>query len=155
MRNFRSILAEPDQGYQGARAAFWFLVALNVLVTVRSLVHILTADGGANSIAGLDIDGASGDNLIGVFSTWGLSQLLLAMITWAVVVRYRFLVPLMLMMNLFDWAGRWVLTEWKPLVADDAAPGEIGNYIFTPLCAIALWFALPKNDAAETASNEE
>ena len=104
---------------------------------------MLAADGGANSIAGLDVDGAQGDNLISIFSTWGLSQLLLALATWAVVARYRLLVPLMLTLNFFDWAGRLLVVAWKPLVAEDVAPGEIGNYIFTPLCAIALWFALP------------
>jgi len=142
--NFRYILPNPDDGYRGATGAFWFLVALNILVTVRSLIHLIAPDGGANSIAGLDVDGAQGDNLISIFSTWGLSQLLMALVTWAVIIRYRFLVPFMLVMNLFDWAGRLAIAQWKPLVADDAAPGEIGNYIFTPLCLIALWFALPK-----------
>ncbi len=39
---------------------------------------------------------------------------------------------------------RWVLGELKPIVVDNSPPGEIGNYIFVPLCAIALWFSLPK-----------
>lgn len=153
MRNVRYLLPDQHDEYRGTKASFWFLAALNVLITVRSLIHMLADDGGANSIAGLDVDGAQGDNLISVFSTWGLSQLLLALATWAVIARYRLLVPLMLALNLFDWAGRLVLTEWKPLVASDAAPGEIGNYIFTPLCAIALWFALPAtNDEPSTSS---
>lgn len=75
--------------------------------------------------------------------------MLLALVTWAVLTRYRFLVPLMLLVNLFDWAGRLLIVEWKPLVADDAAPGEIGNYVFTPLCAIALWYALPRVQAGD------
>ena len=145
MRNFRAILPDQHDEYRGTKASFWFLVALNVLITIRSLIHIFAGDGGANSIAGLDVDGEQGGNLISIFSTWGLSQLLLALATWAVVARYRLLVPLMLTLNLFDWAGRLLIGEWKPLVAADAPPGAIGNYIFAPLCAIALWFALPKS----------
>ena len=34
----------------------------------------------------------------------------------------------------------------KPVVAADPPPGEIGSYIFLPLVAIALWFALPRRE---------
>ncbi|MCP4834082.1 MAG: hypothetical protein GY895_04895, partial [Phycisphaera sp.] len=40
MRNVRYLLAQPEQGYQGAAASFWVLVAMTVLATGRSLVHI-------------------------------------------------------------------------------------------------------------------
>ena len=153
MRNVRSILPDQHDEYRGTKASFWFLVALNVLITVRSLIHLLAGDGGANSIAGLNVDGGQGANLISIFSTWGLSQLLLALATWAVVARYRLLVPLMLALNLVDWAGRLLIVEWKPLVVDDVAPGAIGNYIFTPLCAIALWFALAPDDDGHSLSS--
>ena len=105
MRNFRAILPEQHDEYRGTKASFWFLVALNVIITVRSLIHMLAGDGGANSIAGLDVDGEQGGNLISIFSTWGLSQLLLALTTWAVVARYRLLVRLMLALNFFDWGA--------------------------------------------------
>ena len=117
MRNFRAILPDQREEYRGTKASFWFLVALNVLVTVRSLIHMLAADGGANSIAGLNVDGAQGDNLISIFSTWGLSQLLLALATWAVVARYRPFVPMMLALNLVEQgrSKRCVATIKPPL----------------------------------------
>ena len=33
MRDFRYLLATPDQGYRGSKGSFWFLVAMSVLVT--------------------------------------------------------------------------------------------------------------------------
>jgi len=41
--------------------------------TVRSLVHIIKKDGGANSIAGIDISVAGGSNIVCIFAQWGAS----------------------------------------------------------------------------------
>ena len=143
--DFRFLLARPDDGYQGTKGSFWFLIALSVLVTVRSLIHMFAPDGGANSIAGITVEGAAGDNLIHLFAQWGLEQLILAIVAWVVIFRYRFLVPFALLLQLFDWFMRGVMAEIKPLVVDSMPPGGIGNIIFVPLVAIALWFSLPKS----------
>ena len=144
MRDFRYLLATPEQGYRGTKGSFWFLIAMSVLVTVRSLIHMFAADGGANSIAGITVEGDAGDNLVHLFAQWGLEQLILAIVAWVVIVRYRFLVPFVLLLQLFDWLMRGVIGEIKPLVVESMPPGGIGNIIFVPMVAIALWFSLPK-----------
>ncbi len=151
MRDFRYLLATPEQGYRGSKGSFWFLVAISVLVTVRSLIHMFAPDGGANSIAGITVEGDAGDNLVHLFAQWGLEQLILAIVAWVVIIRYRFLVPFVLLLQLFDWFMRGVMGELKPLVVDSMPPGGIGNIIFVPLVAIALWFSLPKADDRATA----
>jgi hypothetical protein len=148
VRDFRFLLPPPSAEYRGSRFSLWFLVFITVLSTARSLVHILAADGGANSIAGIDIDVEGGDNLVALFAQWGWEQLLLALVAWVIIAKYRFLVPLALLLQVLDWGGRWVVGEFKPLVVDAPPPGAIGNLIFLPLSAIALWFALPKKTAA-------
>ena len=144
MRDLRYLLAQPEQGYRGTKGSFWFLVAMSVLVTVRSLIHIFAADGGANSIAGITVESDAGDNLVHLFAQWGLEQLILAIVAWVVIVRYSFLVPFVLLLQLFDWLMRGFIGEIKPLVIDSMPPGGIGNIVFVPLVAIALWFSLPK-----------
>ena len=52
---------------------------------------LFAPDGGANSIAGIEIAGDAGDNLVHLFAQWGLEQLILAIIAWIVMARYRFL----------------------------------------------------------------
>ena len=143
MRDFRYLLARPEQGYRGTKGSLWFTVAFTVLVTVRSLIHIFAPDGGANSIAGFALEGDAGDNLVHLFAQWGLEQLVLAIVAWIVLARYRFLIPLVLALQLFDWIMRGVLGEIKPIVVDGTPPGAVGNIIFVPLIAIALWFSLP------------
>ena len=98
----------------------------------------------AGSIAGLDTSGEGGENLISMFAQWGLEQLLLSFVAWVVIIKYRFLVPFVLLVQFLDWSGRALLGLIKPLVVENPPPGKIGNYIFVPLTAIALWFSLPK-----------
>ena len=150
MRDFRYLLATPEQGYRGTKGSFWFTVAFTVLVTVRSLIHMFAPDGGANSIAGFEIEGDAGDNLVHLFAQWGLEQLILAIVAWIVLARYRFLIPLVLALQLFDWIMRGVLGEIKPIVVDGTPPGAIGNIIFVPLVAIALWFSLPNRTSGSS-----
>ena len=149
MRDLGRLLPDPnhDNGYRGTRASLWFLVALTVLTTARSLVHVLAPDGGAGSIAGLSVDGPDGMNLVHLFGQWGLEQLLLSLVAWVVLWRYRFLVPAVLLLQLLDWSGRNLVGELKPLVVADPPPGAIGNLVFVPLCAVALWFSLPRRGA--------
>lgn len=59
-QNVNKILANilpktVDNNYQGNTVALWFFVFLAIVSTVRSLIHFLAPDGGAGSIAGLDL----------------------------------------------------------------------------------------------------
>ena len=144
IRDVRYLLAQPEQGYRGTAASFWVLVAMTVLATGRSLVHIFASDGGANSIAGVEVSGVAGDNLVHLFAQWGLEQLLLATVAWVVITRYRFLVPAALLLQLADWGLRSFIGEFKPLIADGTPPGAVATFIFVPILAVALWFSLPK-----------
>jgi hypothetical protein len=83
---------------------------------------------------------------VAVFAQWGWTQLLLALVGWVVVVRYRFFVPAVLLLQLLDWGGRTLVGLLKPFVVDAPPPGAYGNLVFVPLVAIAPWFSLPRRD---------
>ena len=144
MRDFSALFPVGQAEYRGTAISFWFTVILTVITTARSLVHMFLPDGGASVIAGLDTSVPGGDNLIAIFSQWGLEQLLLSFVAWVIIWRYRYLVPFALLLQFLDWGGRIGIGLMKPLVVANPPPGEISSYIFFPLVAIALWFALPK-----------
>jgi len=146
MPDLRYLVARPEWGYRGRRASLWFLIALTALATARSLIHVLAPDGGAGSIAGIDISVAGGQNIVAIFAQWGWTQLLLALVGWVVLARYRFLVPAILLLQLLDWGGRTLVGMLKPFLVDAPPPGAYGNLIIVPLVAIALWFSLPGRD---------
>jgi hypothetical protein len=65
----------------------WFAAAYLVVILVRSLIHMFSADGGAHSIATIDTSVAGGSNIIAIFGQWGAIQLLLAMLLWTLLLR--------------------------------------------------------------------
>ena len=106
----------------------WFFVGMAVLTTGRSLAHMFLSDGGAEVIAGLPLSrDAISDIFIGIFGQWRLEQLLLASVAWVVILRYRFLVPFALLLQLLDLVGRFGMAQWKPVWPLDTPPGEIGS----------------------------
>ena len=139
--NFNQLMSA---GYKGTRFSLVFLVVLTTITTLRSLAHILLPDGGANSIAGLDVSVAGGENLIAMFAQWGFTQLLLSVMMWGVIVFARNLVPFALLVQTLDWGGRILIGQMKPIEVASPPPGEIGSYILWPICLIAFWFSLPR-----------
>jgi hypothetical protein len=121
-----------------------FLIVLTTVTTLRSLAHIFLPDGGANSIAGLNVSVEGGNNLIAMFAQWGYTQLLLSVMMWGVIFFARNLLPFALLVQTLDWGGRILIGLMKPVEVASPPPGEIGSYILWPLCLIALWFSLPK-----------
>jgi hypothetical protein len=130
--------------YRGSRLSFLFLVILTAVATGRSLAHIFLPDGGAGSIAGMDVEVEGGNNIIAMFGQWGFSQLLLAGLMWVIIFKHRHLVPLALLFQALDWGGRILVGLIKPVEIASAPPGEMGSYILFPLCVIALWFSMPR-----------
>lgn len=145
----RTLTLKTSAGYRGSRFSLVFLIVLTIVTTLRSLAHIFLPDGGANSIAGLDVSVAGGGNLIALFAQWGYTQLLLSVMMWGVIVFARYLVPFALIVQTLDWGGRILIGLMKPVEVASPPPGEIGSYILWPLCLIAVWFAFPKNVAGE------
>ena len=143
----RTLSLKMSAGYQGTKFSLVFLIALTSVTTLRSLAHIFLPDGGANSIAGLDVSVAGGSNLIALFAQWGYTQLLLSVMMWGVIVFARYLVPFALLVQTLDWGGRILVGLMKSVQVASPPPGEIGSYILWPICLIAVWFALPKKIA--------
>jgi len=136
---------EPSAGAwrrRASRVAFGFLVLCAVQGTVCALIHMLAPDGGAQSIAGLDVDVEGGRNLIAIFGQWGAVQLLLALIYWAVILRHRQLVTLMLWVIALDQLLRWFEGQIKPLVVSAPPPGAWATWIMGPLSVLALALAI-------------
>ena len=130
--------------YRGSRLSFLFLIILTAVATGRSLAHIFLPDGGAGSIAGMDVEVEGGNNIIAMFGQWGFSQLLRAGLMWVIIFKQRHLVPLALLFQTLDWGGRILVGLIKPVEIASTPPGEIGSYILFPLCVIALWFSMPR-----------
>ena len=134
---------QVDNDYRGHPFALWVFVPLTAITIVRSLIHILRADGGAQSIATIPLDTyppAAAGAVITIFAIWGVSQLLVGLFYLLVLVRYRALIPLMYVSVFLEYLGRMLVGTWKPLTTLATPPGSSinGVMIFLSLAMLLL-----------------
>lgn len=130
------------QGNQIAKYTFYLIIAFTL---VRSLIHIFSSDGGAQSIATIPLDTYGEDSaraVIFVFALWGLSQLLMGILYLVVALRYRSLIPLTYILIVFEYIGRMLIGFLKPLVLSGTAPGGIGNYVLVPFALLMFFLSI-------------
>jgi hypothetical protein len=126
----------------GPALAWWIAVLYLCLITVRSLIHMLAPDGGAQSIATIELSVAGGANIIAIFGQWGAIQLLLAVLLWVLLLRYRGLVPLVLLVFILEPPLRALAGHLKPVVTEGVAPGEALNWVMVPILVAVFLLSL-------------
>src|ERR1700690_2925131 len=97
MKTLLSVLLPATAGntIYGMKLPVYVFTVLAVLSTVRSCIHLLAPDGGAGSIAGLDLSVDGAPIIIFSFALWGSAQLIYSFVQLAVAFRYWSLVPFM------------------------------------------------------------
>lgn len=137
-----SLLPSDPTRYDGPAVARWVTTFLLVVITIRSLVHLFSPDGGAQSIATIDTSVAGGNNIIAIFGQWGASQLLLVGALWVLLLRYRGLIPFILSVLLMEPFLRGLSGHLKPISTMVTAPGAALNWYVVPVVAVTLYLAL-------------
>ncbi|MBK9207121.1 MAG: hypothetical protein IPL71_01940 [Anaerolineales bacterium] len=140
---FETLLpSSVDNTIRGTRIPFYIFALYAIVSAVRSCIHLLSPDGGAGSIAGMDLSVAGADGIVFAFALWGSSQLLFAIIQLLVVFRYKSLVPFMYLMLILEVLLRELVGRMKPVTFAHTPPGAIGNQIILPLAALMLVLSL-------------
>lgn len=130
---------KADNSISGLKITVYIYAGIVILSTIRSLIHILAPDGGAGSIAGMDLTGIGADGIIFAFGLWGSSQLIFAGLQWLVLVRYRSLIPLMYVFIIIEVLLRMIVGRLKPVSFVGTPPGALGNIILLPLALFMLF----------------
>jgi hypothetical protein len=144
MKTFFEILlpAKIDNVIRGTKIPFYIFALYAIVSTVRSCIHLLSPDGGAGTIAGMDLSVAGAGGIIFAFALWGSSQLLFALIQLLAVIRYRSLIPFMWLMLALEVLLRELVGKMKPVTFAHTPPGAIGNQIILPLAVVMLVWSL-------------
>jgi hypothetical protein len=140
--NFKKVLPKDPSFFNGFRFVRIFTAVFMIVVSVRSCIHLFKADGGAHSIAGVDVDVPGGDNIIAMFHQWGAIQLILAALLIVLFVRYPGLTPLVLLALASDPVMRAISGHIKHITTVGTPPGAMLNwpvfYILVILFATSL-----------------
>lgn len=136
-----------DNNYSGAKSAYYFFILWMLVNTWRSFVHFTAEDAGLNSIANLIVfEGTPDPNqviyLLG--SLWGEVQVLLCLISWVVLIKYRSLLSFMYLIWLLEWVLRITLiSSWHGL-DDSYRTAPTPGVIYAPyvLGLLSIFFVL-------------
>jgi hypothetical protein len=107
-----------DNRFRGHVLALWLFVPIASMKIAIGLLHVFSADGGAQSVSRMPLDtypAGAAQNVIALMSRLGLEQLLLGLIALVVLLRYRALVPLMYLVFVAHYIGHEAIAAMKPL----------------------------------------
>jgi len=137
-----------DNILRGNRIPYYVFTIYVLVSLIRSFIHLLAPDGGAGSIAGMDLNVTGADGIIFAFALWGSSQVLFALMQLLVVIRYRSLVPLMYLFLIFEVLLRQLVGAMKPVTFAHTPPGAIGNQLVLPIAilmlGLSIWSAIKR-----------
>jgi hypothetical protein len=138
--------------YEGSMFSAWLLTVMAVLTIIPGLIHTFLPDGGAGTIAGLDLS-TNRRTVVGLFAWAGATQIALGLVMLLVSLRYRPLVPLLLGVVLLERTlhalNGWVL---KGGGAARHPPEHYAVLVGVPLLALALGLSL-RSDRSPTGNS--
>ena len=148
--DIKKVLPRDPFSYHGHKTIRIITAVYLLIVVIRSCVHLFASDGGANSIAGIDISVEGGDNIVAIFHQWGAIQLMLAGLLCVLFFRYPGFTPLVVLTLAIDPIMRAIAGDMMPVTSQSTPPGEALNWpvFFT----IVILFAA---SIAESSSNKE
>ena len=135
--------------YRGSRYAAWFLATYGIGWIVPGIIHSFLPDGGAGTIAGLDLS-HNPTLIFGMFAWAGATQIAHGIVTLVVALRYRALVPLFLFVSfierlLLSWSG-WI--KHVP-VSGHHPPEHYASLVLLPVILLFLSLSIRRSRLTE------
>ena len=147
--DIKKVLPKDLSTFQGFRLIRFITALYMFVMVVRSCIHLFAADGGAQSIAGIDTSVEGGRNIIAIFHQWGAIQLLLVVLLLVLLFRYPGLTPLILLTLALDPVLRFVAGQMMSVTATGTPPGEALNGAAFCLLLILFFASLVNKTAGQ------
>jgi hypothetical protein len=144
--NIKELLPNNPTKFEGFRAVRIVTAIYLLVMVVRSCIHLFAADGGAQSIAGIDTSVEGGNNIIAIFHQWGAIQLILAVLLFVLFFRYPGFTPLILLTLALDPVMRFIAGQMMSLTSTGTPPGEALNAAAFYLLALLFIASLIKKN---------
>ena len=144
--DIKELLPKNPTKFEGFRAVRIVTAIYLLVMVVRSCIHLFAADGGAQSIAGIDTSVEGGNNIIAIFHQWGAIQLILAVLLFVLFFRYPGFTPLILLTLALDPVMRFIAGQMMSLTSTGTPPGEALNGASFYLLALLFIASLIKKN---------
>jgi len=147
--DIKELLPNNPTKFEGFRAVRIVTAIYLLVMVVRSCIHLFAADGGAQSIAGIDTSVEGGNNIIAIFHQWGAIQLILAVLLFVLFFRYPGFTPLILLTLALDPVMRFIAGQMMSLTTTGTPPGEALNAASFYLLALLFIASLIKRISSD------
>ena len=147
--DIKELLPKNPTKFEGFRAVRIVTAIYLLVMVVRSCIHLFAADGGAQSIAGIDTSVEGGNNIIAIFHQWGAIQLILAVLLFVLFFRYPGFTPLILLTLALDPVMRFIAGQMMSLTTTGTPPGEALNAASFYLLALLFIASLIKRISSD------
>ncbi len=131
-----------DNNYEGYKLVLFVFIPFLLLMTWRSIIHMSFEEFGLHDIANVKVLSGNTDPMpliYAFFSAWGLIQLIFCAFAWIVVIRYKSLIPLMILAFLVEWSVR--VFNSSPIVNDPIySDGITPGMVYAPYMTLFLLF---------------
>ena len=144
--DIKRLLPKNPTKFEGFRAVRIVTAIYLLVMVVRSCIHLFAADGGAQSIAGIDTSVEGGNNIIAIFHQWGAIQLILAVLLFVLFFRYPGFTPLILLTLALDPVMRFIAGQMMSVTSTGTPPGEALNAAAFYLLALLFIASLIKKN---------
>ncbi len=144
--DIKELLPKNPTKFEGFRAVRIVTAIYLLVMVVRSCIHLFAADGGAQSIAGINTSVEGGNNIIAIFHQWGAIQLILAVLLFVLFFRYPGFTPLILLTLALDPVMRFIAGQMMSLTSTGTPPGEALNAAAFYLLALLFIASLIKKN---------
>ena len=144
--DIKKLLPNNPTKFEGFRVVRIVTAIYLLVMVVRSCIHLFAADGGAQSIAGIDTSVEGGNNIIAIFHQWGAIQLILAVLLFVLFFRYPGFTPLILLTLALDPVMRFIAGQMMSLTTTGTPPGEALNAASFYLLALLFIASLIKKN---------
>ena len=139
-----------DNNYLGYKSVLYIFIPFLMLMTWRSLIHMSFEEFGLHGIANVKVLTGNPDPMpliYAFFSVWGLVQLIFCAFAWIVIIRYKSLMPLIILAFLVEWSVRVFTSSAivnNPIYSDGITPGMVYAPYVTLFLLILFVFSLIK-----------
>ena len=137
---------ELGNDYGGRKLGLWIFGFVVLVKSSQMLSSILNGRTTLRSADGIPIDAyppSAAQTIVSLFALLAFTYLLICVICWVVLLRYRSAVPLMFTLLLLDYVSRRAILHFLPVGRTGAPVGVIVNLVLFALMivgfALAIW----------------
>lgn len=139
-----------DNNFLGYKSVLYIFIPFLMLMTWRSVIHMSFEEFGLHGIANVKVLTGNPDPMpliYAFFSVWGLIQLIFCAFAWIVIIRYKSLMPLIILAFLVEWSVRVFTSSAivnNPIYSNGITPGMVYAPYVTLFLLILFVFSLIK-----------